>query len=395
MKKLLCSTVVALYSLTAVFAASSVSASQPSTSYNVDYHLGQTFDVGCMGLSNASEAMALVKGACIWLKINLYSVEVKTSLIIEHRVPDLLIQASTRQSKSPIPMFSIYDDVNEPISKMLFSALSPHGSSTLSQGISGGSRGGVRKTARQGGNLSNNINFYDVQIIGNPFLPAYEVLMESIMEATEIGSFCASAVTPFQPYYNSLSDMEWRFGLYERLASMYDSVSGGVTGTRNINNTPEFDLTNPSTLTDDSMTGVHWGYIYPRMGLSQQQSQYRSAALTAFRAVDIATNDSALHTNSGQWPPNHSTTNKSFGVAAVNEDALEDHKFQMNYPQMQSKSGCYNFPDKSFDQSLVVTDITPSGGALLEQKNNYIWTLWRNYKCCKKKGQVFVGKVEF
>lgn len=407
-----------LFTMYGAFTASVYAGSsdgQPSTDYDIDKHLEQVLDVGCMGIENAEEAMSLVKGVCIWLKIKLFSVEVKTSLVVQHRVPDLLVQASTGQQDSPIPVMKQFDSMNESIGSTLFSYLSVGGGATTSEGMHGGSRSGNSKTEKQGGNHSNNINFYDVQIIGNPYLPVYEELMSSIMESTEIGSYCESEVTPFQPYYNSLSDMEWRFGLYERLKSLYDSGGGLKSGTRNINNGTELTLDNITSMYNDlsldglslddismddvssaqKSAGIHWGYIYPRMGFTQQQSQYRSAALTAFRAVDLATNDSGLHTNNGQWPPNDGATDMDFGITPVSENNPESHKFQMNYPQMSSKSSCYNFPDKEFDKNIMVTDITPTEGALLNQKNTYIWTLWRQYKCCNRKGQIFVGKIEY
>ncbi len=383
---------------------------QPSTSYSIENHIEQTFDLSCMGLSNVREAMSLVKGVCMWLKISLFSVEVKTSLVVQHKVPDLLVQASTGQTDSPIPVMKAFDTVNETIGSTLFSLVAPGGNSVVEFGLQGGSRTGNRKTHRQGGNHTNKNNFYDVQIIGNPYLLLYEQLMSQILENTEIGSYCKSKVIPFQPYYNSLSDMEWRFGIYERLLAMYDVSTGIISGARNINNQMELSLESLESLSSDSIDsglsmdnlaalqktlGIYWGYVYPRMGSVSNQSQYRSAALTAFRAVDIATNDSGIHTNNGSWPPNKGNTNRDFGITEIDENNLDSHKFQMNYPRMNGKSSCYNFPDKTFDENMLITDITPTSGALLDQKNTYIWTLWRQYKCCSRKGQVFLGKLEF
>ncbi len=370
--------------------------------YSAMYHLRQNFDMQCMALDRISA----IKGACFWLKVKLFSVSFKTSLIIEHRVPDLLIQSGTGQRDSPVEPFNIYQDLNEGFSKMLLWGMgffdSDVNSAMRSNKTRGGTRSGGNKQRNNGRGNTDNLNFYDVSIIGNPYLPLYELTLETALDSLEIGSSCKSDVTAFQPYYMSMSDPEWRWGLLERGASLWDTFSGIITGTRHLNNTTfDFSLADPvgslkgiGKQLRSGRAGVYWGYVYPRMGFIKNQSQYRSAAVTAFRATDLATNWNGLHIPQGSWPPSkpNKRKRKVWPIAKVSEDD-DKHAFQLNYPQV--KKSCYRFPDKKFDENVLVTDMTAASDNMLTQENNYIWTLWRTYKCCKKAGNVYLGKVEW
>ncbi len=407
-------------------------------SYSELKHQEETFDLQCMALDRASA----IKGICTWLKIELFSVSVKTSLIVEHRTPDLLVEARMGGQDSVLEPFNWVLDLNQAWSQFVLWGNGLFADDAVNDAMannktSSGSRVNHLNEKRQG----DNLNFVDVTIIGNPYLPLYEVMMGTTMEALEIGSFCESAVTPFMPYYTSISDPEWRFGLYERLLSLYDTGTGTILGTRNINNY-EFDqdfLNDPLGSMNNVINGgvgVYWGYIYPRMGYIKNQSMYRSAALIAQRAADIATGDPGLHIANPEFPPNKPSKRgqKTWSIPAVVEGD-DKHKWQLNYPQGE-RDGCYRFPDKKIDAGgfkgetitetvtkrvkriipgsvidedgepqfywdtvteEVTTEIPPNPlqTDLISPENNYIWTLWRTYKCCEKKGNKYIGKLEW
>jgi hypothetical protein len=362
------------------------------TSGDYDYltHQRSVFNLQCMGLDKVSA----IKGTCFWLKISFLKVQLKTSLIIEHRVPDLTFEARASSKDSVLEPINWVLGFNQAWSKFLLWGTGLFADGNVRDAMSDNkTSSGTRINNLNEKKVGDNLNFYDVTVIGNPYLPLYELVLENTMSALQIGSYCPSKVTPFMPYYVSISDPEWRFGIYERFLSLFDTATTVIGEDRNINNTPfALDLSDPMKTVDKLLNadnaGVYWGYIYPRMGYIKNSSMYRSAAIMVQRAADIGTGDHGLHIPSPRWMPNEPDDRgrKVWPIPKVREHD-DYHAWQLNYPQGE-KEGCYQFPDKDFDKDLVNTD-------LVSETNSYIWTLWRTYKCCEKKGQVYLGKIEW
>ena len=276
---------------------------------NGDYdpltHQSSVFNLQCMGLDKISA----IKGTCFWLKISLFSVKLRTSLIIEHKVPDLLFEARASSKDSVIEPINWVLDLNQSWSQFLLWGTGLFADSNVRSEMSGNkTSSGTRVNNLNEKKVGDNLNFYDVTVIGNPYLPLYELLLGNLMGSLEIGSYCPSKVTPFMPYYVSISDPEWRFGIYERFLSLFDTATTIIGKDRHINNSPfSLDFTDPMATVDNILesnnAGVYWGYIYPRMGYIKNNSMYRSAAIMVQRAADIGTGNHGLHIPNPRWMP--------------------------------------------------------------------------------------------
>lgn len=411
--------------------------------YDVSEHVEQTFDMGCSGFDNID----FIKGACTWLKCGLLYCNIRVSAIVEHRSPDLMLEVSASDKDSIIGPIEWISEEVENIGIFLHSLLGLD-VDAIKSGVKGS------QNSDGGGNIRENFNVFDVTVMGNPYLLLYETALGSLMDNLEVSSFCYSKVIPFKPYYTTKTDPEWRFGIGERLNSLGDSVT---LNARNINNYGyHFNFADPAASLDAAL-GIYWGYLYPRIGFSKNQSIYRSAGLIAQRVGSIISYNSGddgginLHISTTfDWPPSETGRGtKSYGISPVIEHD-DKHAWQLNYPQGKRGDGCYRFPDVEWDgadyingtfppvvvgtemvqvgTTTVVTtepgrgpfgqvstyttyeevpvmeeqDITEEGtenlaGDQLDLKsdsNAYVFTLWRTYKCCTKRGS-FLFDVEW
>ncbi|QEA39628.1 TIGR03756 family integrating conjugative element protein [Pistricoccus aurantiacus] len=188
-----------------------------------------------------------------------------------------------------------------------------------------------------------NTRFKNVDAIGHPSELFYRF-------TDRFGWFCESDAVPFKPYFLSTLDaLAWRSGIPEM--AYPEALTFGIR-----------ELGVPGDL---------WSPVYPRSGFVSQTHDYKVAAATAQRAADIVTRRGQPHvyqplapeddSDSGRWPP-----------AAVMEGDPETHKWQRLEPEMTM--ACSIFPDGGENNRLQ-----PPG--------DYVWSLWRPYRCCKKRGQ--------
>ena len=130
-------------------------------------------------------------------------------------------------------------------------------------------------------------------------------------------------------------------------------------------------------LREVSKDGDMWGNIYPRAGALSQTHDYKAGAVIAQRAADLVTRSGQSHvyiplaatSHDGYWPPD-----------PVTEGDSNNHQWQMLVPK--KSVSCAIFPDGSSTDSYA--DKLAEDGA-------YVWTLWRPYKCCPRRGQTFLG----
>lgn len=406
--------------------------------YDVLEHVQQTFDMGCAGFDDIN----FIKGACTWLKCGFLYCSIRVSAIVEHKSPDLMVEVSGGDKDSIIGPIDWISDGVEDIGIFLHSLVG------LDVGaIKSGVRGPQKSDG--GGKIRENFNVFDVTVMGNPYLYLYETALGTLMESLEVSSFCYSRVVPFKPYYTTKTDPEWRFGLGERLNSLGDTVT---LDPRNINNYGNhFNFADPAASLDAAL-GIYWGYLYPRIGFSKNQSIYRSAGLIAQRVGSIISYNSGddgginMHVSTTfDWPPTETGSGtKSYGISPVIEHD-DKHGWQLNYPQGKRGDGCYRFPDVSWDgadyingtypQKVIGTEMVQVGTTtvsepitiplwgygppviigyhdvevpvyeeqditedvtsnqvgdqidLTSDSNAYVFTLWRTYKCCTKKGK--------
>lgn len=189
-----------------------------------------------------------------------------------------------------------------------------------------------------------NTRFKNTDAIGHPGGAFYDFI-------SNFGWSCDSPSVPFKPYFLSTLDaLAWRSGIPEMA---YPEAL--IPGRR--------EMGTPGDL---------WSPIYPRSGFVSQTHDYKTAATTTQRAADIVTRRGQPHVylplrsgggggNSGRWPPD-----------PVMEGDPDTHKWQRLEP------------DKTMSCSIF-----PDGGEnnLLRDPGDYAWTLWRPYRCCKKRGK--------
>ncbi|HCL5336161.1 TPA: TIGR03756 family integrating conjugative element protein [Salmonella enterica] len=172
----------------------------------------------------------------------------------------------------------------------------------------------------------------------------------------QFGYVCAPSSQPFLPYFLSTLDaLAWRSGVPEMFYP--EALTPG--------------------LREVSKDGDMWGNIYPRAGALSQTHDYKAGAVIAQRAADLVTRSSQPHiyipltatSHDGYWPPD-----------PVKEGDSNNHQWQMLAPK--KSASCAIFPDGF---------ATDSYADKLAEDGAYVWTLWRPYKCCPRRGQTFLG----
>ncbi|WP_110674243.1 TIGR03756 family integrating conjugative element protein [Salinicola sp. RZ23] len=188
-----------------------------------------------------------------------------------------------------------------------------------------------------------NTHFKNVDAIGHPSKLFYEF-------AGGFGFMCHSKAVPFNPYFISTLDaLAWRSGVPEMA---YPEAL--VPGMREMGG-----------------AGDLWSPIYPRSGFVSQTHDYKVAATTAQRAADIVTRSGQPHVYQSLVAP-QSPSRGIWGPDPVKEGERSTHRWQRLQPNRSMS--CSIFPD---------------GGqnAALQQPGDYVWALWRPYRCCKRRGQ--------
>lgn len=213
-------------------------------------------------------------------------------------------------------------------------------------------------TARAGGdgttNLDNENNlsrFKNADVIGHPAGSAFSQF------ASASGYTCEGAGTAFMPYLlSTLDTLAWRYNIPEMA---YPEAL--IPGLREVGNRTSLDL---------------WGNVYPRGGFLHQTDDYKSGAVVAQRAGDIVTRRGQSHVyqpvlasaRDGYWP-----------AGALLESDASTGKWQELTPTLST--ACAVFPhSRTRVQAL---------------QGDYAWALWRPYSCCQRRGQIFLGSIDF
>ncbi|MDR3221161.1 MAG: TIGR03756 family integrating conjugative element protein [Candidatus Accumulibacter sp.] len=213
-------------------------------------------------------------------------------------------------------------------------------------------------TAQSGGdgtthhaNENNLAKFKNADVIGHPGGFVFSQF------ASSFGYSCEGAGTAFMPYLlSTLDTLAWRYNLPE---SLYPEAL--TPGEREIGSRAAQNL---------------WGHVYPRGGFLHQSDDYKSAAVVAQRAGDIVTRRWQIHVyqpllaqaSDGYWPAGE----------LVESDASTGKWQELTPTRSQT---CAVFPH---DDPKVQA-----------QQGDYAWALWRPYACCERKGQAFLGSVDF
>ncbi|MBU9819903.1 TIGR03756 family integrating conjugative element protein [Rahnella sp. BCC 1045] len=278
-----------------------------------------------------------VKGICYWLLCTPFGCSVKTSVKVEHFIPEAVVSAYSGPGDNPWTEMSAV------------SGAAGSGESSIIGSLSGVSAGGGQQEMKAPGLRKQNLHFQYADAYGHP--------ATALIGGQIDGYSCKSAATPFVPYFVSALDaLAWRSGLPEAL---YPEAL--IPGERELGSQSDANM---------------WGNIYPRSGFVTQEDGYKSAAVVVQRVADVITRTGQLHvyqplvgqSSPGYWPPDPVKENTG----------TQNHKWQRLSPQLSTT--CAVFPD--------------TGGVVAED-GNYAWALWQPYSCCKRRGQTFLSSTDF
>lgn len=213
-------------------------------------------------------------------------------------------------------------------------------------------------TAQAGGDGTTNVShennlakFKNADVIGHPGGYVFGQF------ASPSGYSCAGAGTAFAPYLlSTLDTLAWRHNVPE---AVYPETL--MPGQREIGSRSTLNL---------------WGNVYPRGGFLHQVDDYKAAAVAAQRAGDVVTRRGQLHVyqpllanaRDGYWP-----------AGELIESDAGTGKWQQLTPQLSNN--CTVFPH--------------AGDLPQAQQGDYAWALWRPYSCCQRRGQTFLGSIDF
>ncbi|MCE4372933.1 MULTISPECIES: TIGR03756 family integrating conjugative element protein [Gammaproteobacteria] len=273
-----------------------------------------------------------VVGICYWLYCTVSGCTVRTSVKVRHYIPDAVVSSYNNTGENP------WTEVR---------AMSASNA-----------------TARAGGDgitsddHENNLaRFKNADVIGHP---GGEVFNQF---ASSSGYFCEGAGMAFMPYLlSTLDTLAWRYNVPEM--AYPEALTPGMR---------EIGARSTSNL---------WGNVYPRGGFLHQTDDHKAGAVVAQRAGDVVTRRGQVHvyqpllanSRPGYWP-----------AGALMEGNASTGKWQELTPTLSSS--CTVFPRGG---SLIQATQTTQA-----QQGDYAWALWRPYVCCERRGQVFLGSVDF
>lgn len=264
-----------------------------------------------------------ISGVCFFLTCTPFGCSINTSVRVSHNIPDLVASAYTNRS-------AWTETANwNPIKN----------SASLSR-------------FNQGGKGDTQLDFKQVDIIGNPALLAFD-------QVSTGGYFCPSNTQPLQPYYLSELDPAWAKPDVERL---YPQSWIGIPAIRSHQSLGVF--------------GGQWAQVYPRTGWGAHSTDVVNGAVAAHRAAHIVSRKNQPHiyvlADGGCgpgvkcWPPGQLETNENNG--------RNGYLFQMVSPKEDNTARALGGDAASWI----------NGRNSFEER--YVWNIWRRYSCCQQRG---------
>lgn len=287
-------------------------------------------------------------GLCLWLDCGIFGCRVRTTLKVGHYNPDLVVSNYNTLGGNPwLEIRATLGIAQASAARSVLGALT---------GTVIGSAG--NRTEGTDRHDHRNLIFRETDAIGHPGLNlAFPVLPASLR--------CVSQARPFTPYFLSgLDALAWRSTVPE---SLYPASL--IPGLREVGSWPR------ST----------WGSVYPRTGWSIQAEEPKAAALTAQRVGDIVTRRNQPHVYQPLTGP-ASSRQRVWAPGALVENDPDTGMWQMLAPV--ADRDCYVFGEDGLAmQSWANGRVDPEG--------DYVWNLWRPYECCQRRGQWFLGDINW
>lgn len=272
-------------------------------------------------------------GECNWLKCAGIYCSLQVSPKVSHYIPDLIV--TTYSSQFPIKdMEDIF-----PFLKTV--------------------PGSMARTLVK----EDYLTFKHATVFGNPGLLGYKALNAAG------GWMCESVIkAPWVPHFQSESDPNWGSSWIEGL---YPQSLLGF---------PRIDSMIPNL--------TYWGQVYPRCGWVVHPYDAITGAVMAHRAAEIVTGAPSLHV---AVPAGDDCGEKCWAPPAMEANKIKTHKFQSLFPIYEKTAR--PFGGDAADWASAQIGGRPGRNKFNEQA--YVYALWRPYKCCEKKGQKYLGSIDW
>lgn len=289
-----------------------------------------------------------VVGLCLWLNCGLGGCRIDTSLKIGHYNPDLVVSSYNGLGENP------WQEIRATLGlAQAVAAQSVLGALTDLPIDSAGNR-----TEGRNDRDHANLIFRETDAIGHP---GFGLLPDPLAVAIR----CQSDARRFVPYFQSAIDaLSWRSGLPDSLLSA--SLAPGL---REVGAWPR----------------ATWGGVYPRTGWAIQAEEPKAAALTAQRAGDIVTRRFQPHLYIGVEPV-PSPLQRVWSPPPLVETDASSGTWQMLSPVVDADCAVFGLED---------TLINSWANGRLDVEGDYVWNLWRPYQCCLRRGEVFLGDINW
>jgi len=279
-------------------------------------------------------------GTCFWLRCSLTGCSVRTSLKVGHYNPDLVVSSYNELGANP------WTEIRKTLGLAQKTAANGLLGSLLPVPIDSA---GNRTEGSSDNRDHKNMIFREADAIGHPLSS-----LSGIVAGT--GMLCQTETTSFVPYFQSgLDALSWR----QEVPEIFYPASS-IPGLREIGTWPL----------------QTWGGVHPRTGWTTQAEEPKAAAINAQRAGDIVTRMAQPHVYvpvtaslSGQrvWSP-----------GPLMEKDRSTGTWQMMVPRTETSCDVFGTND--------LATFTGWGGGKVDDAGDYVWNLWRPYKCCQRRG---------
>ncbi len=288
-------------------------------------------------------------GTCFWLRCSLTGCSVRTSLKVGHYNPDLVVSSYNELGGNPwVEIRATLGLAQKTAANGLLGSLLPVPIDSAGNRTEGTSNNRDHK----------NLIFRETDAIGHPLGSLFGLV-------AGVGLLCQSETRSFVPYFQSgLDVLSWR----QEVPEIFYPASF-IPGLRELGSWPL----------------QTWGGVYLRTGWTTQAEEPKAAAINAQRAGDIVTRIAQPHV----YIPVIGRPGyiKVWSPGPLMEKDRRTGTWQMLVPQTESSCNVFGTND--------LASLTGWGGGKVDQAGDYVWNLWRPYKCCQRRGQFYLYSIDW
>ena len=288
-------------------------------------------------------------GTCFWLQCSLFSCSVRTSVKVGHYNPDLVVTSYNELGDNP------WVEIRATLGLAQKTAATGLLGSLLPVPIDSD---GNRTEGTTDNRDHKNMIFRETDAIGHPLSSLSGIV-------AGVGMLCQTETTSLVPYFqSSLDALSWR----QEVPEIFYPASL-IPGLREIGTWPL----------------QTWGGVYPRTGWTTQAEEPKAAAINAQRAGDIVTRTAQPHVYIPITPS--SSGQKVWSPGPLMEKDPGTGTWQMMVPYTETSCNVFGTND--------LASLTGWGGGRVDSEGDYVWNLWRPYKCCQRRGQFFLFSIDW